>query len=179
MLYFAYGSNLNVRAVTEWCRHYGHRSPAIRNGRPATLQNYRLGFPIFSEYWGGGIADIMYDPGKYVSGVLFELSDVDMKTMDTKVGRQLDSGGKEIGVYHRIEVDVAPQGERTPQKAVTYAGPPGQKMHIPPTLNYMDLVIQGAYQHGLTMMWISYLQSFSTQDARTPKPPEPTGTYRL
>ena len=45
-------------------------------GRPAVLDNYRLGFPIFSEYWGGGIADIVYDPGKYVSGALFDLPGV-------------------------------------------------------------------------------------------------------
>jgi hypothetical protein len=35
----------------------------------------------------------------------------------------------------------------------------------------MDLVIQGAYSHGLSMMWISYLQSFSIQAGRKPRPP--------
>ena len=74
MWYFAYGSNLNIRAVTEWCRHYGHRAPTLKPGKPAVLDNYRLCFPIFSEYFGGGIADIVYDPGKYVAGVLFDLS---------------------------------------------------------------------------------------------------------
>jgi hypothetical protein len=38
----------------------------------------------------------------------------------------------------------------------------------------MDLVIQGAYQHGLSIMWISYLQSFSTQAAKKPRPPAAT-----
>ena len=70
MLYFAYGSNLNARAVTDWCRHHGHRPVGLQGGKPAVLDNYRLGFPIFSEYWGGGIADIVYDPGKYVAGAL-------------------------------------------------------------------------------------------------------------
>jgi hypothetical protein len=53
MWYFAYGSNLNIRAVTDWCRHYGHRAPVMKNGQAAALDNYRLCFPIFSEYWGG------------------------------------------------------------------------------------------------------------------------------
>jgi hypothetical protein len=35
----------------------------------------------------------------------------------------------------------------------------------------MDLVIQGAYSFGLSMMWIAYLQSFSTQAGRKPRPP--------
>ena len=56
-------------------------------------------------------------------------------------------------------------------KAITYTGVNVEKYHIPPTLHYMDLVIQGAYSYGLSMMWIAYLQSFSTQTGRTPRPP--------
>src|SRR5204863_8886089 len=74
MWYFAYGSNLNARAVAEWCRHYSHRCPNLKAGKPALLDNYRLCFPIFSEYWQGGIGDIVYDPGKYVAGALFNFS---------------------------------------------------------------------------------------------------------
>ena len=87
MWYFAYGSNLNSRAVAEWCRHFGHRPPPMKPGKPAVLDNYRLSFPIFSEYWGGGIADIVYDPGKYVGGAVFDLSDADLNILDQKVGR--------------------------------------------------------------------------------------------
>lgn len=170
MWYFAYGSNLNTRAVAEWCRHFGFRAPPMKSGRPAVLDNYRLCFPIFSEYWGGGIADIAYDPGKYVAGALFELSEADMKVLDQKVIRKLD-GDKEIGVYKRIEVKVAPLGKGEPVKAITYQGITTEKYHIPPTQHYMESVIQGAYGYGLSMMWISYLQSFSTQVGRKPRPP--------
>ena len=89
MWYFAYGSNLNISAVAEWCRQHGHRTPNLRPGRRAILDNYRLCFPVFSEYWGGGTGDIVYDPGKYVAGALFELSEFEMKTMDLKVARKL------------------------------------------------------------------------------------------
>src|SRR6059058_4033836 len=108
MWYFAYGSNLNSRAVAEWCRHHGHRPPTMKQGKPGVLDNYRLCFPIFSEYWGGGIADIVYDPGKYVAGALFDLTENDLKVLDQKVGRKADAAGKELGVYKRIEVKVAP-----------------------------------------------------------------------
>ena len=54
---------------------------------------------------------------------------------------------------------------------MTYQGVSVEKYHIPPTQHYMDLVIQGAYSFGLSMMWISYLQSFSTQVAANPAPP--------
>jgi cation transport regulator ChaC len=170
MWYFAYGSNLNSRAVSEWCRHFGHRAPNLKPGRPAVLDNYRLGFSIYSEYWGGGIADIVYDPGKYVSGVLFDLAESDLAVLDLKVARKLE-GGKETGIYRRIDVRIAPLGKGEPVQAVTYQGTSAERYHIPPTQHYMDLVIQGAYSYGLSMMWISYLQSFSTQVGRKPRVP--------
>ena len=173
MWYFAYGSNLNSRAVGEWCRHFGHKQPSLKPGRPAILDNYRLGFSIFSEYWGGGIADIVYDPGKYVMGALFDLSEPEFAVLDAKVGRKLDAGGKEVGTYKRIEVKVSPLGKGEPVAATTYQGVSVERYHIPPTQHYMDLVIQGAYRFGLSIMWVSYLQSFSTQAGRKPRPPMP------
>src|SRR5436189_5092593 len=118
MWYFAYGSNLNARAVADWCRHYGHRAPQMKGGRPSVLANYRLCFPIFSEYWGGGIADIIYDPGKYVAGAVFDLTDAEMKILDEKVGRKLDEAGKEIGIYKTIAVTVAALGQSARTKAL-------------------------------------------------------------
>jgi hypothetical protein len=170
MWYFAYGSNLNNKAVIEWARHFGHRPPAMRPGKPAVLDNYRLSFPIFSEYWGGGMADIVYDPGKYVAGALFDLSESDLSVLDHKVGRKTENG-KESGLYRRIEVKVAPLGKGDPVAAVTYQGVNVERYDIPPTRHYMDMVIQGAYGFGLSMMWIAYLQSFSTQTGRKPRPP--------
>jgi hypothetical protein len=170
MWYFAYGSNLNARAVSDWCRHFGHRAPNLKPGRPAVLDNYRLGFSIYTEYWGGGIADIVYDPGKYVAGALFELTEADLGVLDLKVGRKIE-GGKEVGTYRRLEVKVAPLGKGEPIQAITYQGTNADRYHIPPTQHYMDLLIQGAYSYGLSMMWISYLQSFSTQVGRKPRPP--------
>jgi len=171
MWYFAYGSNLNTKAVAEWCRHFGHRPPVMKGGKPAVLDNYRLCFPIYSEYWGGGIGDIVYDPGKYVAGVLFDLTENDMRILDLKVNRKLDSAGREIGAYKRIEAKVSPLTKGEPLSAITYQGTNVDRIHIPPTQHYMDLVIQGAYSYGLSMMWIAYLQSFSTQAGRKPRPP--------
>ncbi len=134
------------------------------------LDNYRLCFPIFSEYWNGGIADIIYDPGKYVAGALYDLPEADIKVLDAKVYRRLD-GDKEAGTYKRIEIKVAPLGKGEPVMACTYQGINIEKYHIPPTQHYMDLLIQGAYSHGLSMMWIAYLQSFSIQAGGKPRPP--------
>ncbi len=171
MYYFAYGSNLNTRAVTEWARHHGHKPPSLKGGRAAVLDNYRLCFPLYSDYWGGGIGDIVYDPGKYVAGALFDLTDSELKVLDAKVDRRVDSDGKELGLYRQIEVKVAPLGKHEPVRAITYTGTNVEKNHIPPTQHYMEQVIGGAFSYGLSMMWVAYLQSFSTQTGRKPKPP--------
>jgi len=171
MWYFAYGSNINVRAVAEWCRQYGFKCPLMKPGSAAVVDNYRLCFSVFSEYWGGGIADIVYDPGKYVAGALFELTKSELDVLDEKVVRQVDSSGKEIGLYKQIEVTANPLGQKSPVKAITYQGITTDKLHIPPTSHYMESVIQGAYGFGLSMMWISYLQSFSTHTGKKPKRP--------
>src|SRR5918993_1177421 len=131
--YFAYGSNLNTAAVTEWCRHYGHKPPGLRGGRAAVLDNYRLCFPIFNEYWGGGTADIVYDPGKYVAGAIFEVTAAEMNTLDEKIGRKLDPAGRDIGIYKHLKVKVAPLGKGDPVEALTYTGVTVEKYHIPPT----------------------------------------------
>lgn len=168
MWYFAYGSHLNANSVTEWCRQFGHKVPNLKKPVPGQLENYRLCFPIYSDYWRGGIADIAYDPGKSVSGALFEVTEEEMATLDIKVGRNLDAG-KEIGTFKHLEVKVIPSGKTNLVKAITYQGTRIEKYHIPPSRFYMDLVIQGGYACGLSMMWIAYLQSFSTQAGKKPE----------
>ena len=74
--------------------------------------------------------------------------------------------------FARVFKDRAPiPGEGDAVQAITYQGINVERYHIPPTQHYMDLVIQGAYGVGLSIMWISYLQSFSTQAGRKPRPP--------
>ncbi len=169
MWYFAYGSNLNTKAVGEWCRHHGLRPLPMRSGRAAVLDNYRLCIAVYSEYWGGGIADIVYDPGKYISGAMFEVTEAEMAALDQKVDRRVDASGREIGAYKRIEIKVAPLKRGEPVQAVTYQGTSVDRYHIAPTRHYMDVVLQGAFTFGLSMMWVAYLQSFTTQTGRLPR----------
>jgi hypothetical protein len=104
-------------------------------------------------------------------GALFDLTEPELVVLDAKVNRKLDASGKEMGTYKRIDVKVAPLGKGEPVNAITYQGTSTERYHIPPTQHYMDLVIQGAYSFGLSMMWIAYLQSFPLQQGRKPRPP--------
>lgn len=172
MWYFAYGSSLNAGAVAQWCRHFKRKAPALRGGQAAILPNYRLCFPCYSNYWGGGVADIIYDPGKQVAGVLFNLSEAELRVLDEKVGRHADTRGRETGAYRRVEVKVNRLGR--PPGAVTalaYQTILNDGSHVPPTQHYMDVVVQGCFRHGISTMWIAYLKSFSTHVGRGPRPP--------
>ena len=161
MNYFAYGSNLNARQVAEWCRHHGLKPPQLRDPRAAVLENYRLGFPVYSEYWGGGIADIVYDPGKTAMGVIWDVGERDLATLE----RKLDD---RVGGVRRLDVEVTPVAGGAAVKAVAFTHDDNQGTDVPPTQTYLDGLIEGAYEAGLSMMWISYLQSFDTQPARRP-----------
>ena len=102
---------------------------------------------------------------------MFDLSEAELAVLDAKVNRKLDASGKEVGTYQRIEIKASHLGKTDEVAAVTYQGVSAERYHIPPTQHYMDLVIQGAYSFGLSMMWISYLQSFPLQQGRKPKKP--------
>jgi hypothetical protein len=68
-------------------------------------------------------------------------------------------------------VKVAPLGKAELVKAITYQGTHAEGVQYPPTQFYMDLILQGAYSHGLSMMWIAYLQSFATKGPGKKAPP--------
>jgi hypothetical protein len=92
-----------------------------------------------------------------------------MALLDQKVGRRVDPLGREVGLYKRVEVKVAPMGKHAPVKAVTYQAVDTDRSDVPPTRRYMDMVVQGACAHGLSSMWLEYLRTFTTQVGREPR----------
>ena len=61
------------------------------------LQHYRLAFPRYEEYWGGGVADIIEEPGKSVFGALIHISVPTFKLLEQMHDRRTDEHGREIG----------------------------------------------------------------------------------
>ena len=112
--------------------------------------------------WHRASVDFVVDPTMF-----------DAETLPDPLPMVRAASGVWAGIAHvpRFEVRVAPLTSNHPVQAITYQGVNVEKYHIPPTQYYMDLVIQGAFEVGLSMMWISYLQSFSTQAGRKPRKP--------
>jgi hypothetical protein len=101
ILYFAYGSNLDVEQMRERC-------PTARPLTRARLPDHRLGFTHLSRRWGGGAADILQHPGESVWGALYTLGSPDLEKLD-----------RFEGGYERLRVEVE-EGDGEPRRALTY-----------------------------------------------------------
>ncbi|OBB61865.1 replication protein [Mycobacterium sp. 852013-51886_SCH5428379] len=131
--YFAYGSNLCVRQVAQRC-------PEAAEPRRATLADHDW---LINER---GVATVEPVDGAQVHGVLWQVSDRDLATLDSAEGVpvryrrdrltvQTDDGPAPAWVYidHRVE-----------------AGPPRP--------GYLERVIDGALHHDLPHRWIEFLR---------------------
>jgi len=141
MYHFAYGSNL----CTEFVREYCPRATVV--GR-ASLPNYRVEFRHYSETMGGGISTIMEAPGALVQGCLYEIPDRQLRKLDA-VESVPD------GLYRRDTFLVLDAGGNW-QRADLYrvAAPTGPYL---PSRSYVDLMLAGAKEHGLSSEYIDDL----------------------
>ena len=91
-LYFAYGSNLSTERI-----HLNNPS-AVAKG-PALLKGFKLNFNYESNRWRGCAATIEHDPSSEVYGVLWELDNEHLSTLD-------DQEGVSKRVYRRFKIEV-------------------------------------------------------------------------
>jgi Gamma-glutamyl cyclotransferase, AIG2-like len=168
MWYFAYGTDLNWHSLLDWARSAG--CPIPQRGAPqrAVLTNHRLCFPIYDEQWRGGVADVVPEPGKTVSGALFNIRPSLLATLDRLFGRTQDKWDRENGIRRRARASVMPYCGGRPISAVLYRLQNPDWRHVPPTALYLQRMIDAACGLGLSAMWVMQLGSFLTQAVKTP-----------
>jgi hypothetical protein len=149
MLYFAYGTDLSQNAVLDYCRAHKRPVPRRTEIRPAVLTNHRIQFSRHDPFFGGGVAGVVAETGKTVSGALMDISDLGFETL-----RRL-SGEEDPASIH-----VTPLTGGPPLKAMTFVSAKNHQLHIPPTSAYLDRLINAAVEIGLSMMWVMQLQTF-------------------
>jgi len=91
-LYFAYGSNLDADQMRSRC-------PSAIPRFKARLDHHRLDFTHYSKRWQGGAADVVAHIGSEVWGLVYEMSDRELRVLD----------GFESG-YERVQLDVIDDG---------------------------------------------------------------------
>jgi len=153
MLYFAYGSNLDLDQMRERCP--GHQVVGL-----AALQDYRLGFPLFSGLWGGGVAGLSHAHGEKVWGAVYELTEADLAALDAYEGWK--GAGNQHNVYDRevVTVDlVRPDDGSVPRRvrATTYV--PRTFNPSAPSQHYLETVLRGARHHRLPEDYVERLRA--------------------
>jgi cation transport regulator ChaC len=128
--YFAYGSNLKRERLKK-------RIGKWRKERKAILRDYEL---VFGKGWGGhftGKANIQKKPKGRVEGVIYLVTEQQLKKLDRREGVPW--------VYERITVKVESEGERIPAETYRMV-----EMMCPlkPSRDYLDLVLDGLREHG-------------------------------
>jgi gamma-glutamylcyclotransferase (GGCT)/AIG2-like uncharacterized protein YtfP len=130
--YFAYGANLNKKQMLERC-------PDSKPVFLATFHNYKLVFAGWSRKWRGGTASIKPFRGERVLGAIYEVSDRDLRRLDSYEGYP--------GNYNRFNITVFDE-DGEPVKAITYVKS-GQLEETQPSKEYLSLIQQGYRDWGI------------------------------
>lgn len=141
LLYFAYGSNLFWGQMQARC-------PGARLHSVVRVEGYELCFPMISFTRSGmGVASIRANEDAYVEGVIYAVTPDDF--------RRLDHYESEGTKYRRDTITLPKLGE-----VWTYFSRLDAGHHYPPSEEYLNAVIQGATEHGLSAEYIDTLRIF-------------------
>lgn len=151
MHYFAYGSDLDPNEMKAMCP--GHRVVGL-----AMIPDHRLGFPLYSHQWEGGVAGLVHAHGRKVWGVLHELTEADQSALDAHEGWK--GPGNQHNLYERETVTVElvrPEDGSAPRRvrATTYL--PRQSNPSAPSRRYLDALLRGAQHHRLPEEYVEWL----------------------
>ncbi len=141
--YFAYGSNLNREDLAQWCNTKNCTIPELRNPNIFRLENYVVGFTRKSTSRDGGVADIIHSNGDFCYGIVFDVTEKELKIIDEKEGVK-------YGVYRRFNITDSMISYEVVKKTA----------FVKPSSKYVDLIIEGARHYGLPHSWIEKLESF-------------------
>ena len=140
--YFAYGSNLCVQQMAQRC-------PDATDPRHATLADHDW---LINER---GVATVEPFSGSEVHGVVWQVSDRDLATLDSAEGVPVR--------YRRDEMTVLTEaGPSTAWVYIDHRVEPG-----PPRPGYLERILDGARHHGLPGRWIQFLSAGTLPIGRT------------
>jgi gamma-glutamylcyclotransferase (GGCT)/AIG2-like uncharacterized protein YtfP len=123
----------------------------------ARLQGYRLAFSLESEFWiwKGGVGDIAKDTESEVWGLVYDLSESDLKLLD-----RYEEAPK---IYRRISVRIeTPEGKILPD-AWAYEVI-NKKEFVAPSSAYLDIIKKAAEKHGFPAPYRAFLNTITTRD---------------
>jgi gamma-glutamylcyclotransferase (GGCT)/AIG2-like uncharacterized protein YtfP len=143
-IYFAYASNMDPQTFQRRC-------PGAKALGRARLPGHRLAFTRYSRQRRGGSADVVVDAPSEVWGVLYEVDDACLASMDKVEGVP--------AAYRREWVTVfGAQGQRL--EAITYMA--NRMGEFLPSRAYLKVILRGARAHDLPGEYIGMLEQIGT-----------------
>jgi gamma-glutamylcyclotransferase len=132
LLYFAYGHDLDKNQMKQ-------RAPESRPRVTAVLPNYRLAFFGWSRQWKSGIVTLRGTHGSKVSGGIYEITEKDLRRLDSLEGYPRES--------NRINITVFTE-DGDAFKAVTYIKVT-QSEETKPSPEYLAVIQKGYRDWGI------------------------------
>ena len=162
-LYFAYGLNMNRTEFERKCS----RSVALKAAR---LPGYRLAYYEYTPVWDGGMETIVPDETAEIWGVLYQVDEADWEELDRSEDARMDG----TGAYFHYPVEVVDETQTAIAALVYLKARWGQT--AVPGQEYMNLVIEGAKNHGLPEVYVQKLRNIETKQAAYPVPRRPAAS---
>ena len=132
------------------------RCPSAKFVGKAILEGYRVTFPRMSVRWQGGAASVEPDGNGCVEGVVYEMDEIDFESLDRFEGVAKNR-------YYRCSLPVLLADGRTLEPEV-YVANPEAGAPFPPDPGYLNQMVVGAQEHGLSEMYTTMLKAIETTD---------------
>jgi len=150
-LIFAYGSTMNQQDLQAYCHEKNLSSFSWKKIANAFLENFTLTWNVYSQRRAGGVLNVTEKEQEQVWGVVLEIDEKDLRTLDKKEGhpnhynRTRLNVQTETGQTYEVETYIAPQDPRT--------------LYFLPTKAYLEAVVEGAKQNNLPKEYIQNLEN--------------------
>jgi gamma-glutamylcyclotransferase (GGCT)/AIG2-like uncharacterized protein YtfP len=146
MLYFAYGSFLDLDTLRKHC-------PSAIVIKRAVLPNFEVQFNYLSNDYHAGVTGVEVAPGQIARGVLYEITPQEMAHLDT-----IEDVPQ--GYYYRQTVAVVDEKGKLHQAQVYRTAHPSGPYKPHPA--YVELMLKGARAHRLDPDYIRSLEQLLT-----------------
>ncbi len=153
MLYFAYGSNINLDHLHEHLSTHGVKLDTELQPEHAILPNYRLRTNYFAGSHSAGACNIEPASDHRVEGVVITITPAIQAALRVKEGYPR--------CYEEFEVDVHTASAQAPVQALTYIVATAHQLEddLPVTARYRELILTGAKHFEFTNSYQEMLRN--------------------
>jgi len=160
--YFAYGSNMDYSQMISRC-------PDSKLMGKAILQDHKIAFTRFSSKWDSAVADILVSPGDSVWGILYEVSEDDLRKLDKYEGhpyiyiRKKHIVLKVASEYNIEQLNSSTRNEFTSFETEVYEVVK-KDLSLKPKLNYLRPILDAAFYYNFPNTYQRLLYKFGNID---------------